>query len=116
MKRSVLLLALFGASAVFSSAYAVQPMKGSLTWGDGANLHYPQLSNGNQNLKLPYRVYNEFQNELTGEMTAKEIYALNTDGTLRLLSRWFVNNDHPDPKPERIEKPKPVDDEIDIPK
>jgi len=116
MSRSALLLALFGASVAFSNAYAVEPIKGSLTWGNGAGLHYASGTVGYGGILKNRRVFNQFQNELTGDQTAKEIYAVNSDGTLRLLTRWLVNNDHPSPDKVRKETPKPIDDEIDIPK
>ena len=87
MKNVLIALAVMGSFAVAGAAHAVEPIKGSLTFGSSA------MSNtfGFTGVSTGKRVHHQFQNEVTGAQTAKELYAIEADGSLRLLSRRLVD-------------------------
>jgi hypothetical protein len=88
MKNVMIALALVGSFATAGSALAAEPIKGSLTYGSasmGNTFGFTGVSTG-------ARVEHNFQNDVTGAQTAKEIYAVEADGSLRLLSRRLVDD------------------------
>ena len=87
MKNVLIALAVVGSFATAGSALAAEPIQGSLTYGTSAmasTFGFSGVSTGK-------RVHHQFQNEVTGSQTAKELYAVEADGSLRLLSRQLVD-------------------------
>lgn len=110
MSKKIFALALLGSIVLVGNAFAIEPIKGSLTYDDGSGrLPYQNM------LLVPGQVFlHTFQNEYTGAQTAVERYRVNADGTLTLLSRRSIDSDRPEsepePEPEPEEKEPPINE------
>jgi hypothetical protein len=113
MSKKIYLLVVAGSLALAGPAFAIYPIKGSLTFVDG---------NGNspsQNMTfVPGQSFtHRFLNEATGPEEVEEFYKVNNDGTLLLVSRRPIDNEHSAPeKVEKVEKSPVEEPPVDVPK